>query len=105
MSTDYNKLVFYSTKTFAGKLHFLSILICTRPVIVDETIDSVSAVLTPFAIVLVTDQAMFQSGLGSQLLSNIYTRSIFGYFRQITMNASRMLRMEFHLCLLFDCLN
>lgn len=58
-------MVFYSTKTFAGKLHFLSILVCTRPVIFDETIDSVSAVLTPFTIVLVTEQAMFQSGLGS----------------------------------------
>ena len=49
------KIVFYSTKTFAGKLHYLSILIFTKPVIVDETIDSVSAVLDPFAIVLVTE--------------------------------------------------
>ena len=48
------KLVFYSTKTFAGDLNYLTILICARPIFMSETDIFVEAKITPFAIVLVT---------------------------------------------------
>lgn len=48
------RLVFYSTKKFSGRLNYLTILTCTRPVLLAETSSEVVALLTPFAIVLVT---------------------------------------------------
>jgi len=99
------KLVFYSTKKFSGRLNYLTILTCTRPLLLSETSTDILTLLTPFAIVLVTSSPQFQSGLGGHILNLLYNTSILGYYQALTRGYSKVLRIEFHLALLFEVSN
>ena len=69
-----SKIVFYSTKSGAGELHYLSILVCSQPHLSDnsEYDEYLKATIHPFVTVIVTTKPMFDSALGGQMLRLMY---------------------------------
>jgi hypothetical protein len=66
-------------------------------------LEASEVIFTPFLIVLVTQTPSFT--VTSAVLDLLYSTSILSYYKVLFKRASKLMRLEFHISLMFDWLN